>query len=218
MTWQIDRGRSWRIYSEHSTAIEFAPGDKVRDRPTIIEGGSKIARAEIYKVVRMIDGRGRIESTARVLAAAGKRTSFDCDTEEAPMRLSNGNNCDDRVVFSYDTCHAQSTRDWHISAFHFFLLTTRARDPGDSRRWRSLTERPGCASRSGYCTFNVASLGNIQDFGRKGCARVHSFAGARQRTKKAACIFHPRRIMESSLPTRSRLLFFDTWQKNTRGS
>jgi len=100
------------------------------------------------------------------------------------MRLFNGNNCNDRIVFSYDICHVQSTRDWHFSAFYFFLITISARtrfDPRDSYCWRSLTEQADRASRSGYCTFNVAFLGNIQDSAAKeayGLPRVHSFTRA----------------------------------------
>lgn len=172
----------------------------------------------------MIDGSGRIESTARILAAAGKRIDI--------LRLRHVQWGFSTAIIattesSFHTTYAMYVQsDWHISAFYFFLITISSRtkfDRRDSHCWRSLTERAGCASRSGYCTFNVASLGNIQDFGREkkrmgrhACIHLHARVRALAH-KRAACIFcfHPREIMESSLPTRSRLLFFDTWQKNT---
>lgn len=136
-------------------------------KSTIIEEGSKSRGPKSIKSWEW--SMVAAESSRRsVYATAGKIRHLSIATHA--MRLFNDNNCDDRIVSSYDICHVQSTRDWHISAFNFFLLlSARTRfDPRDSHCWRSLTERgTGRASRSGYCTFNVASLGNNPRFGRK---------------------------------------------------
>lgn len=128
----------------------------------------------------MIDGRGRIESTVRILVAAGKRVDI-LRLRHVQWGLSTAiiatTESSFHTTYAMYKAHATGTSP----RFIFFLITISARtrfDPRDSHCWRSLTERAGCASRSGYCTFNVASLGNIQDSAAKeayGSPRAYSF-------------------------------------------